>query len=197
MITDKIISTYPLQLMESEYPMCLTKNNDMAEMNMAPQTGAHKKHHSLKIDMTPMVDLGFLLITFFIFTNSMTESKAMKLFMPTDGIAQYLAQSSAITVLLGKNNEIYYYEGKWNEAIDQKRIIQTNYDVQNGLGKLLRNNLKRSTANQISSMLLIKPGADATYDNIVNVLDEVVINGLAKYAIVELTNEERNFLKQH
>jgi len=167
----------------------------MAEILISKKTGNRQRSHSLKIDMTPMVDLGFLLITFFIFTTSMSEAKGLKLLMPADGKPQNLAESETITVLLGKNNQIYFYEGKWDEALTQNNSIKTNYDVQNGLGKLLRRDQKISKEN--TSMLLIKPSTDATYNNIINVLDEVVINGLTKYAIVEMTRAEKEYSEKH
>ncbi|ULT45354.1 biopolymer transporter ExbD [Niabella defluvii] len=71
-----------------------------------------QKKLSLRIDMTPMVDLGFLLITFFIFTSSMNEPKAMDLLMPeSDGPDTPVAKSGAFTVLIDKDAGIYYYEG--------------------------------------------------------------------------------------
>jgi biopolymer transport protein ExbD len=167
----------------------------MAEILIAKKTGNRQKSHSLKIDMTPMVDLGFSADHFFCFTTSMSEAKGLKLFMPADGKAQNLAESEAITVLLGKNNQIYFYEGKWDEALAQNNIIKTNYDVQNGLGKLLRRDQKIFKEN--TSMLLIKPSPDTTYNNIINVLDEVAINGLTKYAIVEMTGAEKEYSEKH
>ena len=87
-------------------------------------SGGHKKGPGVKkakklstrVDMTPMVDLGFLLITFFIFTATMNEPTTMDLNMPKDTEKEdeqtKTKQSGALTVMLGKNNVIYYYEGE-------------------------------------------------------------------------------------
>ncbi len=82
-----------------------------------------------------MVDLGFLLITFFIFTTSMAESKGLKLYMPVDkGVnGSNLPASKALTVLLAGGDSIYYYHGQWEEAIASNKILLTNYNLQNGL----------------------------------------------------------------
>jgi biopolymer transport protein ExbD len=87
-----------------------------------------RKLHSVKIDMTPMVDLGFLLITFFIFTTSMAEPKITKLLMPKDGRETNVPQSKALTVLLDKN-KVYVYAGQWKDAIASNAVVQTTYDV--------------------------------------------------------------------
>jgi len=74
--------------------------------------GNKKRNQKLKIDMTPMVDLGFLLITFFIFTTSMGEPMATNLFMPKDGPETNVSEATVLTVLLAGENKIYYYDGK-------------------------------------------------------------------------------------
>ena len=82
-------------------------------------TGASKgrgvkknKKLSTRVDLTPMVDLGFLLITFFIFTTTTSRPTAMKLFLPDDtGDPTLFKASAALTLLLGKDDIIYFYEG--------------------------------------------------------------------------------------
>src|SRR6267378_946675 len=90
----------------------------MAEMDTS-SGGGHKKGPGVKkskklstrVDLTPMVDLGFLLITFFIFTTTMSKPRTMRLFLPKDSPNPNVVKKSAVlTILLGKNNLIYYYE---------------------------------------------------------------------------------------
>lgn len=103
-----------------------------------PQASSSKrKLHSLKIDMTPMVDLGFLLITFFIFTTSMAEPKIMKLMMPANGEPTPVKQSKTVTALLDKD-KVYLYNGEWKEAQATNSILESNYDVKTGFGNFIR-----------------------------------------------------------
>jgi biopolymer transport protein ExbD len=85
------------------------------------------KKYSLRIDMTPMVDLGFLLITFFVMTVHLGKPSVVNLNMPKDGPEMPIGKSKVLTVLLDKPDKIYYYEGEWESALQQNRVFQTNY----------------------------------------------------------------------
>src|SRR6202000_3205928 len=105
------------------------KSYFMAEMDTS-SGGGHKKGPGVKkgkklstrVDLTPMVDLGFLLITFFIFTTTMSRPKALNLHEPKDGPPTEYAASHVITLILGKNDKVFYYEGE-----DPSKMQESDY----------------------------------------------------------------------
>lgn len=163
------------------------------------------KKMTLKIDMTPMVDLGVLLITFFVFTSTISDPTVTDLFMPNDKQVKdstTLADSNALTVLLDDNNKIYYYQGGWEKAKNSNNIFKTNYSVSSGLGSIIRNKQREFDGNKKfpegrkGLMLLIKPFSLAAYRNVIDALDEILINEVRKYAIIEPSDGEIVFLKR-
>ena len=165
---------------------------------------SHNKKQILKIDMTPMVDLGFLLITFFVFTTTMSTPKVTDLFMPSDKpvtIPPELPNSLALSLLLSDNNKVYYYNGDFNEALGANKIFETNYSTYEGIGKIIRQKQKdidasgKFTDGRKGLMLLIKPTPGSVYKNVIDALDEAVINDVKKYAIVEPASEEISYIK--
>ena len=167
------------------------------------KTFSSTKKQILRIDMTPMVDLGFLLITFFVFTTTVSTPKAADLFMPTDHLTdpQRLPGDLALTVLLDDNNKIHYYNGDMEEAMKANEIHQTGYSTYEGIGKLIRQKQKEIDASgkfkqgRNGMMIIIKPTTASSYKNIVDLLDEIMINDVRKYAIVEPATEELNYIK--
>lgn len=152
---------------------------------------------TLKIDMTPLVDLGFLLITFFIFTTTMAEPYKTDLYMPagddtTDGTK--IGKSNALTILLAGNDSIYFYHGQWNEAKQNNEVHVTNYNVATGIGKIIRTKQKQLGDKKNELLLMMKPMENSSYSNLMNALDEVMINNVKKYAIMDVTGSEKEFV---
>jgi biopolymer transport protein ExbD len=176
----------------------------MAEINV-PAAGGNKpgvrrsKKHSTRVDLTPMVDLGFLLITFFIFTTSMSSPKAMKLNMPKDAdgpeTQTEVGKSTALTVIPLDENKIFYYHGDLEGALKSNTWGFTNYSISNGLGQIIRTKqaaleqLKPGKSNDL--VVMVKPAPESNYQNVVNVLDEFLINQVTRYAIMDITPEEK------
>ena len=161
----------------------------MAEMEVKEKSkkgpGVKKgKKLSTRVDLTPMVDLGFLLITFFIFTIRMSEPTAMNLSMPKDtpdkNLDTKVKESGSLTLMLGKENVIYYYFGS-----DPATMQTTTYkDVRDIILK------KKKTTPAEDFFVIIKPDKDASYKNAVDLLDEMTINDVSRYAMVDPTADE-------
>ncbi len=149
------------------------------------------KKLSTRVDLTPMVDLGFLLITFFIFTTTMSQPTAMRLFLPKDTDKKEeqnkIKESGALTILLSKNDAVYYYEGALES--DGSNFKVTNF-------KEIRDIIidKKKRTNPEDFVVVIKPGDEATYKNAVDVLDEMTINDVKRYAMVDLFQIEEQLI---
>lgn len=145
------------------------------------------KKLSTRVDLTPMVDLGFLLITFFIFTTTMSRPRVMPLFLPKDvpPIDQTPAPKSAvITLLLAKNDQVYYYEED-----DPKQMKVADFK---GIRDIILDKKRRTDTTWFQ--VILKPSKDATYKNTVAILDEMTIDDVHHYAMVDITPVEYNLI---
>ncbi|MBL0144684.1 MAG: biopolymer transporter ExbD [Chitinophagaceae bacterium] len=139
---------------------------------------------STKVDLTPMVDLGFLLITFFVFTTTMAKPTVMNVVVPNDKdstIHDDVCSSCALTVMLDKDNSIKYFEGSAENAI----VKETNFSAE-GIRKILvdkKQAVKQARGNANEMVLIIKPMLQSNFQNFVDITDEVAINGIKKYYI--------------
>jgi biopolymer transport protein ExbD len=181
----------------------------MASIDTGGGDSGHKKGPGVKkakklstrIDMTPMVDLGFLLITFFIFTATMSTPNTMRLIMPKDEKdpenQTEVKESGALTILMGKGNGVYYYEGQLKP--DGSNFMSTNYaEIRNIIQKKREDVIKmgRSLGYAKDSadkdmVVVIKPNSEATYKNTVDILDEMTINNIRRFALVDITDPEK------
>lgn len=156
--------------------------------------------HNLKVDMTPMVDLGFLLISFFVITTELSRPKAMNLYMPVDGPPTSTAASKTITFLTGAGNKLFYYCGEEKAASIKNPILQTSWDKKNGVGKIIREKqlqLDNSKGGRDEMVVIIKAGKESTYKNVVDLLDEMIIHRVTRYAIVKPGDNDAQYLEKN
>lgn len=180
------------------------------------------KKLSTRVDMTPMVDLGFLLITFFIFTTTMSSPTTLDLNMPKD-VEDPTKQSEAkesgvLSIMLGKGDQVYYYEGKLEVAegknnfkqttfkgirdiiINKKKEVIGRHQHDDNCEKIQANAKKKNDSEWEKACLdrdfvvIIKPNNDATYKNTVDILDEMTINQVKIYAMVKILKEENELI---
>ena len=157
----------------------------MAELDTS--VGGHKKGPGVKkgkklstrVDLTPMVDLGFLLITFFIFTTTVSQPTAMKINLPKDvdkpEEQNKVKASAVLTIMLAKNDQIYYYEGD-----DPVKLQPSSFK---GIRDIILD--KKNRTDTADFVVVLKPSKDCTYKNTVNILDEMTIDGVKRYALVD------------
>lgn len=147
-----------------------------------------------KIDLTPMVDLGFLLITFFVFTTSISKPNGMKIILPEDSYTDSpteVADSKVLTLLLKDDHNIVYYNGK------NKNHYQTTDYGANGIRNLIlqkRNAVAAKWKSADETTIIIKPGILISYKSLVAILDEMQINNIKKFVLAEPTEQEKKAL---
>lgn len=193
----------------------------MASIDTGGDGGGHKKGPGVKkakklstrVDMTPMVDLGFLLITFFVFTATMTTPTTLDLNMPKDikdpKDQTETKESGTLTILLGKNNTVYYYEGQLKVDASGNNFKSSNFkDIRKVILDKKKSVISRyvpdpeceakakaegkpvSNCADKDFVVIIKAGKDATYKNTVDILDEMTINQVRTYAMVKILDQE-------
>ena len=203
----------------------------MASIDSGGGDSGHKKGPGVKkakklstrVDRTPMVDLGFLLITFFIFTATMKSPSTMDLNMPKESDQKdetKIKQSGALTILLGKNDQVYYYEGELTQEnassvfkqttfkgvrdviIKKKEDVIKNYKAEPKDEEIKQKAKDRGDKNWERAaydkdfVVVIKPDEDATYKNTVDILDEMTINAVKRFAMVKISDTEKELIKK-
>ncbi len=203
----------------------------MAEINTEKKQkkGKNKaKKMSTRTDMTPMVDLACLLITFFMLSTTLSKPQTMEIVMPSkDKVKSEQEQtkvkaSTAITILLGKNDKVYYYFG----LVEKAKVVVSSFAPSGIRSMLLNRNaeleaqvleLKKKKANKQLTLLqyndlvndlkekasktaapvvMIKPSDLSNYNNLVDILDEMQICNIAAYAIVPIKSEDIALIKK-
>ena len=193
--------------------------------------GGHGKHqkkrakkHSSRVDMTPMVDLGFLLLTFFVLTTQFSKPKEMEINMPvkpkdTSNIMK--VDTTSLTLLLTEKQEkVYYYYGKFK---NDPSIIQTTDYSKEGIRKVFRESNKnvREQVKQLKEkysnhqladttykrmlmeikggkearFIIVKADEKAKYKNVIDVIDELNVADVGKYALIDISPAEKQQLK--
>lgn len=204
----------------------------MAEVNTGDDGGGKKGKHSkarakkssTKIDMTPMVDLAFLLLTFFMLTTTFSKPKTMEINMPVDPEDKNLQMkvNNALTILLSGDNKVYYYYGELKK--DETQLTKSSFS-KDGIHKILLD-YNKWAANEIQAlekrrdsreiadttfkrlavkakgdkralMALVKTDDKATYGNVIDMLDELNICYVGKYALVDLSAIEMEMIAKN
>lgn len=168
----------------------------MAELTTSGQSGrsGSRTRQVPRIDLTAMVDLAFLLITFFIMATSLAKPKAMDLAMPADTRTEPVPQSRTMTVCLGSNHHVVWYLG----MIENPLMPPTSASFsKKGLRQALISTSKKVLkATGKPMIVLLKPSAHAVYSDFVTALDELNITNIQTYAVARIVPEEIDMLKQ-
>src|SRR5579872_4739532 len=148
------------------------------------------KKSSTRIDMTPMVDLAFLLLTFFILTTTLSKPTTMEITMPEKPKAEdkqpEVNEKKVLTLVLGANDKVYWYVG-----ITEPEAKKTDFS-KDGVRKVLLE--KKAEIRDL--IVLIKAMDESKYKNMVDILDEMTISNVQRYAIVDITSADKEIVKE-
>ena len=186
-----------------------------------------QKKFAVRVDYTPMVDMNMLLITFFMLCTTLSKPQTMEISMPsndksiTEQQKSMVKASQAITLLLGADNKLYYYEGEPNYK-DYTSLKETSYTPDGIRSILLQKNVAavnkvralklqkldlriseeeyRKQVSEIKSgkdtpTVIIKATDDASYKNLIDALDEMQICNIGKYVITDIAEADEFLMK--
>ncbi|WP_376777367.1 ExbD/TolR family protein [Flavobacterium covae] len=182
----------------------------MAELNDSGGGGkkeggkVRSKKSNAKVDLTAMVDLAFLLITFFMLTTSLSKPQSMNLGMPDkndkpeekkDNIE--VADDRTMTVLLGENNKIKWYYGRIDAPFEgPKEATYGKAGIRQEIAKKVQSVPAKYNDQTKGLIVIIKMDKKANYRNMVDILDEMAICKVPTYAVVDITPQEKAILKK-
>ncbi|HVO75596.1 MAG TPA: biopolymer transporter ExbD [Ignavibacteriaceae bacterium] len=156
-----------------------------------------RKKMSTRVDLTPMVDLGFLLVTFFMLTTTFSKPQTMEINMPVKPragdppvTAPVVAASKTVHIIIDEENRLFWYRGLATQPLDP--LAETNFSA---LG--IRKVLLEKNSSIDGMIVLIKPTNGASYKNVVDILDEMNITNVKRYAIVDVDPADFDLLKEY
>lgn len=170
----------------------------MAEVQVQEKGGkdgkVRSKKQNTRVDMTPMVDLGFLLITFFMFTTTFSKPNVMDLGLPAKPKKDQkspdteIKLSNSISILIGKNNRVFWHQQD-NTSLTEANLNETTFDKE-GIRKIIQQ-AKANAFDKTKFTVIIKPTDDAVYKNFVDILDEMAVTKSDMYGVTDVKPWEK------
>lgn len=171
----------------------------MAQVQVQDKSAKGGKVRSKKnnpaVDMTPMVDLNFLLLMFFMFTSTFSKPNVMDLGLPAKPKDETkkpppteIDLSNSITLLLGKDNRVFWHQQD-EAGLNDQTMIETSLDRE-GIREIIKQAKARAKKKDLFTVI-IKPTDDAVYKNFVDILDEMAITQSERYGVTDLKPYEK------
>ncbi len=144
--------------------------------------GKHKKKRRLgvRIDMTPMVDVAFLLLTFFMLTTTYSRPQAMEINIPPNDTHVEVAASNLMTVRIVADGSIY-----WNIGTDAPKKVEW---------KDFRDLIIQDNKANTRLITLIKVDRKAKYQNMIDVIDELNVDNVTRFSLAPMTDDDQKVL---
>lgn len=173
---------------------------------MAEIISSKNRKGAPRIDFTPMVDLGFLLITFFVMTSRLSEPFVTDIQMPVEGGSPTeIPDFTAMTIYLGDAHNLFYFTGKQAMNNEFDKLQQTSFQSTGiraalmahkmNVRKCIESGLKGSSVRDFP-FIIIKAGKESHYSDIVDLLDELAISNMPNYALVDMNDKEEKIIHE-
>jgi biopolymer transport protein ExbD len=171
---------------------CAIKKVMRLTININPMAQIENNNHGknrfltgrtlLRVDLTPMVDLGFLLISFFMLSTTFSQPRVANLIMPKDSdVETPVGELATLTLMPVRNNEISYYEGRQS----QPALIQhCSYAEVRAVIRQKRQKVAEVLGSADKTVIIIDPGPESSYKNFMDILDEIQINDIQHYFVI-------------
>jgi len=146
--------------------------------------------------MTPMVDLGFLLITFFMFTTNFTKPNVMDLGLPAKGPHHpdnVVDIRNQVTFILGKDNRVFYHQQS-REDLNRNNLKETDFNGLN-ITKIISGAYNKAPKKE-NFTIIIEPTDDANYKNFVDILDNIAISKKERYGVTDIKPWEKKVYEE-
>jgi len=152
-----------------------------AEPHGKKKGGRKKKRRiSVRIDMTPMVDVAFLLLTFFMLTTAFNRPQAMEINVPPNDSKVEVAASNLMTIRVVPDGSIY-----WNLSTDAPQKV-----VWKDFHNLIIDKNKTNTR----LITLIKVDRKAKYQDMINIIDELNLDNVTRFSLAPMTDDDQKVL---
>ena len=157
--------------------------------------GRSSRKKLIPVDMTPMCDLGFLLISFFMLATTFSKPNIMDLGLPAKGGegSKEINYKNQLTFIIGENNRIFYYQKDMKEL--QKTDLKEASLTGLAITRIIQN-FKNSAPSPENFTVIIKPTEDANYSNFVDILDHLAISKTERYGITDLKPQEQTMYRE-
>jgi len=168
----------------------------MAEVVAQEKSGGKQKKKLIRVDMTPMVDLGFLLITFFMFTTNFTKPNVMDLGLPAKSpipTENVVDTKNQITFIIGKDNRVFYHQ-EAAEDLNKSNLKETDFSGIN-ISKVISEAYTHAPSKD-KFTIIVKPTDDANYKNFVDMLDNIAISKKERYGITDIKPWEKKVYEE-
>ncbi|NML68396.1 biopolymer transporter ExbD [Chryseobacterium sp. RP-3-3] len=166
----------------------------MAEAIAQEKQGGKQKKKLIRVDMTPMVDLGFLLITFFMFTTNFTKPNVMDLGLPAKDPNPYpitdnvIRDKNQVTFILGKDNRVFYHQSN-EQDLNARNLKETDFSGVK-ISKIISEAYKNAPIPE-NFTVIVKPTDEANYKNFVDILDNIAISKKERYGVTDIKPWEK------